>query len=156
MLPEVPLRRIHLPDLFPVAEHGRVRRDHLLLTVVGDADVIEADGERADLRLLAGLEQHLLVLLEAFAGEPQEHQDNADVDDIAAVAALVARHETDERGEHVGAGSVLADPGAAPELLADCPDYEPAQRETDSGCPDADAKRSEEHTSELQSQSNLV
>ncbi len=73
----------------------------------------------ADGRLLARLEQHLLFLLEAVAGEAEEDQHDADVDDVAAVAALVASDQADERRDEVGAGRVLSDARAAPELLED-------------------------------------
>ena len=73
------------------SKHGQVPRDHLLLAVVGDLH--RRRGARVkwpDLRLLPGLQQHLLFLLEALAREAEEHQHDAEVDDVAAVAALAS------------------------------------------------------------------
>ena len=82
--------------------------DHLLLRVARHPQRIVADGERADRCLLPDLEQHLLFLLEALPGEPEEHQHDADVDDVAAVAAPRAADEPDHRRQDVGAGRLLA------------------------------------------------
>ena len=56
----------------------------------------------------ARLQQRLLFLLEPLAGKAEEHQHDADVDDVAAVAALRAADQADHRGEEVGAGRRLA------------------------------------------------
>ena len=95
VLPEEPARRIHLRQLGAVAQHGHVRRDHLLAAVVGDRERVEADDVVADGHRLAGLQRARLVLLESATGEAEEQQDDADVDDVAAVAPLVAADETD-------------------------------------------------------------
>ena len=105
------------------------------------AQRVVPDDVVADLHLLPGLHQRALFLLESAAGEPEEHQDDRDVDDVAAVAALVAADETDQRGEHVGAGGLLADARAAPELLRDGAHDEAAEGEAEPRAPDTDAKR---------------
>jgi hypothetical protein len=59
---------------------------------------------------LPGLERQVLfVLLVALPGEAEEHQHDAEVDDVAAVAAALAADEADQRGDDVGAGGALAD-----------------------------------------------
>ena len=120
-------------DFLAVLGDGDVRRDHLLLAVVGDPQRVEPRGEVADLHRLPRLQQQLLRLLEALAGEAEEHQDDADVDDVAAVAPLVAPHQADERGEDIGAGGLLPHPRAAPELLARW--CRPRSRTARSTCP---------------------
>ena len=78
---------------------------------------------------LAGLQEHLLVELESAPRESQEDQHDAEVDDVAAVAPLVAADETDERRQEIGAGRLLADIRAAPEFLQDVDGHECAERE---------------------------
>jgi hypothetical protein len=72
VLAEDPLGRIHLGERLPVTEHGDVRRDHLLLAVVGDRQGIVAHHEVAHRHLLPRFELRLFLLLEAFAREAEE------------------------------------------------------------------------------------
>src|SRR4029079_17288563 len=106
-----------------------------------DGDRVVPHREPGDGVLLARVQLHVLLLLVALAGEAEEHQDDAEMDDVAAVAALLARDETDERGEVVGARGALAHARAADEFLQDRRAYERAQREADARRPDADAER---------------
>ena len=115
-----------------------VRRDHLLLAVVGDLERVVADDVVADLSPAARASSARLFLLEALAGEAEEDQHDADVHDVAAVAALVAADEADERREHVGARRLLAHARAAPELLQrSCPSTKPRSAKHRPERPDA-------------------
>ena len=67
-------------------------------------------------------EAHLLLvgLVEGAAGDADEHDDDAEVDDVSAVAAGVAADEQDDGGgEEVLAGLGADDAGAAEELGRD-------------------------------------
>ena len=93
-----------------------------------------------------GLEQHLLIALVGVPREAQEDQHDADVDDVAAVAPLVAADEPDERGEQIGAGVLPPDLRAAPELLPNRPDDKGAQREAGERRPLPEAERERPRT----------
>ncbi len=112
-----------VPSGLAVLEQADVPRHHLLLRVVGHAQRIVPDCEMADGQLLTGLHQRLFFLLEALAGESEEHEHDADVHDVAAVAALRTADEADERGHDVGTGRLTPHLGAADELLDDCPEH---------------------------------
>ena len=120
VLPEEPLGRVHLADLRAVLEHGEVRRDHLLLPVVGHLHRVVPHGVvRRRSTCCPGLSSTCSSCLKPVAGKAEEDQHDADVDDVAAVAALVAADQADERREDVGARALLAHARAAPELLHD-------------------------------------
>ena len=59
---------------------------------------------RADLHLRAGRHLHLLILIESRAGDADEDQHDAEVHDVAAVAARVAHGQLRHRGKQIGAG----------------------------------------------------
>jgi hypothetical protein len=139
VLPEVPLRRVHLPHFRVALEHRQVPGHHLLLAIVGHAHRVVADGVAAHGRLVARPDEQLLLHLEALAREAEEHQDDAQVDDVAAVAPLRASHEADQGREVVGAGALLPYPGAAHELLHDRGGHERAEREAEARDPGVDA-----------------
>src|SRR5262245_16436471 len=111
MLPERPASRIHRIDLLIALEDRQVRRSHLALPVVADLDAVVTNRVAADLDLVAQLQRRLLVDLVGAARESDEHQHDADMDDVPAVTALVAPDETDERGQEVCARVLAADAG---------------------------------------------
>ena len=86
-------------DGLAVPHHVDVGEDHplLLVDLHARADV----GERVvlDLGRLARLQAGLLVDAPRAAGEAEEHQRDADVDDVAAVAAARLGDEVEERRE---------------------------------------------------------
>ena len=104
---------------------------------------IVPDGEVADGQLLPRLHQRLLFLLETLTGKAEEDQHDADVHDVAAVAALGSADKADERRDDVGARRRAPDAGAADELLRDRRQHEGTQREAQTGAPETNAKRVE-------------
>jgi hypothetical protein len=136
VLPVIPAAGVCLVYLLAVLEHRHVRRDHLLLAIVGDTNPVVADDVLADLRLLARLQQDLLVHLERLPGKTEEHQDDAQVDYVTTVTPLRPPHEADQRGEVIGAGCRAAHPRAANELLQDRDADEGAERKAKPRRPD--------------------
>ncbi len=67
------------------------------------------------------------------------------MDDVAAVAPLVARNQPDGRGQNVGSRGALPHASAAPELLSDGAKDERAEREAEAGGPHANTKRDDGH-----------
>src|SRR2546430_3775380 len=94
-------------------------------------------------------------------GKGDEEDEDPGMHDVAAVAAPVATDEP-RQGERVRlAVLAMARARAAGELLPHRGCDEPGERDSHQGpavahAPDEQDQRSEEHTSELQSQSNLV
>jgi hypothetical protein len=117
VLPEEPASGIHLGQLGTIPEDGHFGRHHLLAAIVGDPDAVVPNPVVANLHLLAGLHQQRLVLLQPFPGKAHEHQDDANMNQVAAVAALVAANQADERREEIGTARLLAHACALPELL---------------------------------------
>ena len=143
MFPEKGFRRIHRVDLFAALEDADVRDDRLLLSVLDHLHLIVAHGVGADGHLLAE-RQHLRdVTLVGVAGKPEEDQHDADVDDVATVAAFVPGDEADERREQVGTGILTPHVRAPPEFLCDRPRHKRAQSEARQRgpLPDADGRQ---------------
>ena len=143
MFVEEPAGRVQLVDRLPIHQHGHVRRDHLLPRVGVFTEPVVADRVAADRGLVPRSQQHLRVELVAGPGEPEKHQDNPDMDDVAAIATPRPRDQPDERGEEVGAGRSAPDEGAPHELLPDGAAHERAQREAQAGHPDLEPQRVE-------------
>ena len=115
----------------PSDQRGDLAGDHLLLAVFLVRQPFEAEGVLADLGLVPGSSVDLALFLVRVAGEADEHEHDADVHDVAAVAPLAARHQADQRREGVELGVRLAHARAAIELLRDRRGDERAQREAD-------------------------
>ena len=126
-----------------VFEDGDVGGVHLLRAVVGDAQAIVPDAEAAHLDRLARTQQHLLALPVAGPGEAEHHEDDAEMDDVAAVAPARPHYQTDHGGDHVAAGHAAADDSAPDELLPDRAGHESAERKADAGNPHPEAERDE-------------
>ena len=89
-------------DLFAVAPHIEQRRGHLPVegVVLRDAEVrerVHVPIAGPQLGRLAGPQRGFGLGLERHAGEADEEQDDADVDDVAAVAAAIARQQLQDR-----------------------------------------------------------
>ena len=92
---------------------------------VGLADeTIGADAHRV-------VEAHLLLvrLIESSAGDADEHDHDAEVDQVAAVATSVTAHQDAGGGEEIGAGLRADDVGSAQELGRDGGDDAGGERE---------------------------
>src|SRR5207237_1223267 len=92
VLPEVPARRVHRIDLLAVFEHGDVRRDHLLLSVVIQLHAVIAKRVTSDGHLLPRMEQYLLVALIRIACEAEEDQHDANMDESRTLISVDLRH----------------------------------------------------------------
>ena len=133
---EEQLRRILPVDLSSILEQRQVRRHHLLLAIVGDLQGVVANRVMADRGLLARCQPDRLLDLERLARKAEEDQHDADVDDVPAVAPLVAADEADERGQEIGAGRPASHVRSAPEFLDNRSSHEGAECEAESGDPD--------------------
>ena len=91
--------------------------------------------------LLSGLQLHLFVLLEALAGEAEEDQHDAEVHDVAAVAALVAATRPIERREESVPVAPCRTLAPRQNSCAIVPTTNALKREADARGPDAHAER---------------
>ena len=88
-----------------------------------------------------GLSNTCSSCLNPSPAKPEEEEHDPDVDDVAAVAALVPPGQSDERGEDVGARDALTDTRPAPELLSNRAHHERTEGKAEARCPDPDAQR---------------
>ena len=117
---ERPLRRIQRVDLLAALEDRDVRRHHLLLAVVVHLDAVVAKRVACRRSLLRPASARpARRSCRRCPAKPEADQHDAEVDDVAAVAPLVAADQADERREEIRAGVLPADVRAAPELLHD-------------------------------------
>ncbi len=114
--------------------------NHLFLAVLGDPQVVHSHRVVAERRLLTGFQQDRGRLLVALTRESEEHQHDADMNDVAAISTPRASDEADRRGKQVGAGAFAANDRSAPELLPDRAEHEARQHKADARRPDANAK----------------
>ena len=91
-----------------------VRR--VVLRVGAANEIVASDGHLVAVRQPVA---RFLVLVECGAGESDDDDHGAEVDDVAAVAACVAMRELDHGGEHALPGMAGNDFAAAIELAGD-------------------------------------
>ena len=90
------------------------------------------DRVAVDPRVLARRQQHVLRVLERRGGrDPDQHDREAGVGDVAAVATAVAADQLDERDRHQVVGHRAARGHTARELLRDRGQHEAGEREHD-------------------------
>ena len=87
MLAVEPPRRVHLPNLFAVLEYSDAPRNHLLGAVIGGLHGVVPDGEMPHRHRFPRVKLGELIELETLPRKAEEHHDDADVHDIAAVTA---------------------------------------------------------------------
>ena len=128
------LRRRHRAARSPgIVEEGHVGEDHSLVGVGFHSRLIVADGMRADGHRLSRPERAFLLDVVGGAGESDEHEHHADVNDVASVASSSFGNQAQQRGEGPFAFS-HSNPGAAPEFLTHAREDETTCREGESRC----------------------
>ena len=132
----LPLLRLDHADLLAVAirveQHGR----RLPIELVVARHALAHEAPLVAVRIgrlvrLAALERDVELFLEREPGERREENHDADVHDVAAVAAPVARDEAHERHHRILAVHPPARADALPEFLDDRSAHEAAQRVRD-------------------------